>query len=496
MTTKKPADAERDAEDVIAAASNTVAADAAAEATEARDSAPASGGAASPSARTPRDRFFIPELAGNSSTGRSSLRLLRGIVLYFVLPVVLTVVASRALTPPSGVEASGPLAFLQNWVRDQPVPLAIAFFMLFASAFWFARHRLPFASAVYPKLPDGAARDLGPAFERGRALVEECRAIVNAPKLAVKDPLREELATAATQLVASMQDAPFVEKGFADALTKVNELLASKLDKHRKGEFREIIESVVIAISFALILRTFAFEPFKIPSSSMVPTLMVGDHIFVNKASYGLMLPGVQKRLFAQMPPTRGDVMVFKFPERPAEDFIKRVIALPGDTLEAKNGHPWINGWEVPSCFAGVFNYGDVDTGSGIPPAKHEADLFVEFLGQEAFFTIYDHAAGAFPESQGPFVVPAGEVMVMGDNRRNSHDSRFWNAGQGGGVPFDNIKGRANIVWLNLLDSSRMGAPVMGRGRLPAAQGELKAGVEKCYRDRPALDKTTPPAAK
>jgi signal peptidase I len=289
-----------------------------------------------------------------------------------------------------------------------------------------------------------------------------------------------------------MQDAPFTESNFAAALVKLDQLLADKLNKYRKSEFREVGESVFIAILAALVLRTFAFEAFKIPTSSMVPTLMVGDHIFVNKFSYGPTIPFLNKRVFSNMPPDRGDVMVFRFPERPDQDFIKRVIALPGDTLEAKNGHPWINGWEVPSCFAGVYTYSDAETA-----VKHEADLFVEYLGDEAFFTLYDHAQGMFPETQGPFVVKPDEVMVMGDNRRNSHDSRFWNAGQGGGVPYNNIKGRALIVWLSFTESkmdwSRIGAPVMGRPKVPPAMASLGPAVEKCMRERPPIDKTTPP---
>jgi signal peptidase I len=87
------------------------------------------------------------------------------------------------------------------------------------------------------------------------------------------------------------------------------------------------------------------------------------------------------------------------------------VIVLPGDRLEAKNGHPWINGWEVPHCLVGVYSYNDIDTPSG----RHEGDLFVEFLEDEAYLTLYDHASAGFPEHQGPFVAQPGEVWVMGD---------------------------------------------------------------------------------
>jgi signal peptidase I len=222
----------------------------------------------------------------------------------------------------------------------------------------------------------------------------------------------------------------------------------------------------------------------------------VGDHIFVNKFAYGPAIPWTKSRLFSHMPPERGDVMVFAFPEHPEQDFIKRVIAIPGDKLEARSGHPIINGWEVPSCFVGVYSYHEIDS----PMPHHEGDLFVEFLEDEAYLTLYDHAAGGFPEMQGPFFVKPGEVYVMGDNRNNSHDSRMWWGGQGGGVPFENIKGRALFVWLSVgengVDWSRLGAPVMGRPRLPAAMNGLEPALDKCMRERPAIEKTRPPSGK
>jgi signal peptidase I len=436
--------------------------------------------------------YTIPPLHGEVSAGRGLLRVVRAFALYFVLPALGAATLQWALTPPSGVEATGALAMVRSAVRDQPVPFVIGLFTLFATAAWFARHRLPLASAVYPKLPAEAARDLGPAFERARSLVEECRELLTRPNTAIEPFLRAKVAAGARDLVSAMQAPPFVEAPFVDALVKLDQLLLDHFKKFRKSEFREVGESVFVAVMCAMLLRTFAFEAFKIPTSSMVPTLMVGDHIFVNKFSYGPTIPFLNKRVFTHMPPDRGDVMVFRFPERPEQDFIKRVIALPGDTLEAKNGHPWINGWEVPSCFAGVYVYSDPESS-----LKHEADLFVEFLGDEAFFTLYDHAAGMFPETQGPFIVKPEEVMVMGDNRRNSHDSRFWNAGQGGGVPYDNIKGRALVVWLSFteakMDWSRVGAPVMGRPSAPKAMSSLGPAVEKCLKDRPPMDKTTPP---
>jgi signal peptidase I len=264
------------------------------------------------------------------------------------------------------------------------------------------------------------------------------------------------------------------------------------LSRWRKSEVREYVEAILMAVAVAFALRAFVVEAFKIPSGSMIPTLMVGDHIFVNKFSYGPAIPYTHSRVWTHMPPHRGDVMVFAFPEHPEQDFIKRVIVIPGDKLEARNGHPIINGWEVPSCRVGPWAYPDYDS----PVSRHEGDLYVEYLGDESYLTFYDHASHGFPdEYQGPYFAKEGEVWVMGDNRNNSHDSRMWFGGQGGGVPFDNIRGRALFVWLSVsdngLDWSREGVPVMGRPRLPPTASGLEPQFEQCLKNRPAV--TNPP---
>ena len=285
---------------------------------------------------------------------------------------------------------------------------------------------------------------------------------------------------------------PFDEHVFMDALARADGEVDIRLGRWRKSEVREYIEAIFMAVAVAFALRAFVIEAFKIPSGSMIPTLMVGDHIFVNKFSYGPAIPFTRARVWTDMPPKRGDVIVFEFPEHPEQDFIKRVIAIEGDKLEARNGHPILNGWEVPSCRVGSWTYSDYDS----PITRHEGDLVVEYLGDQSFLTFYDHASGMFPEYQGPYFAKKGEVWVMGDNRNNSHDSRMWFGGQGGGVPFDNIKGRALFVWLSFSDNgvdwSREGAPVMGRARLPPSASALAPAFENCLRTRPAI--TSPPA--
>jgi signal peptidase I len=320
-------------------------------------------------------------------------------------------------------------------------------------------------------------------------LTKHEKAVVRELTAKERDRLRADL----TALRETMESVPFDEETFMEALTRADGEIDVRLGRWRKSEVREYVEAILMAVAVAFALRAFVIEAFKIPSGSMIPTLMVGDHIFVNKFSYGPAIPYTHSRVWTSMPPRRGDVMVFAYPEHPEQDFIKRVIAIEGDKLEAKNGHPIINGWPVPSCRVGVWTYEEYDS----PVSRHEGDLYVEYLGDEAYLTFYDHFSGAFPEEQGPYFAKKGEVWVMGDNRNNSHDSRMWFGGRGGGVPFENIRGRALFVWLSVSDSgidwSREGAPVMGRPRLPPSARDLQSGLDECLKQRPAV--TNPPPA-
>ena len=419
---------------------------------------------------------------------RRGLRTVYWAAWFVLAPFVLACVLVWAATPSSGEVLEGGLSAMRAFVREQPVPVGIASLTLFELAFWMARHRLPLARHAYTPLPAGVSEDLRSAFERARTLLDEAEAILEENRTTLTKELsskeRARLRESLDELDGAMHDAPFQERAFVDALLRADGEVEVRLGRFRKSEVREYLESIFVAIAVALCLRAFVVEAFKIPSGSMIPTLQVGDHIFVNKFTYGPAIPYTRTRLFASMPPDRGDVMVFAFPEHPEQDFIKRVIALPGDKLEARGGHPILNGWEVPSCFVGLYTYTE-----GEPiPSKHEGDLFVEFLGDEAYLTLYDRYAGGLNDYQGPYIVKPGEVYVMGDNRNNSHDSRMWFGGQGGGVPFENIKGRALFVWL--------GAPVMGKPRLPPDMKGLEPGLDKCFRERPSLDKTSPPPGK
>jgi signal peptidase I len=231
----------------------------------------------------------------------------------------------------------------------------------------------------------------------------------------------------------------------------------------------------VVPVLVTIVLRVFVLEAFKVPSGAMMPTVLVGDHVFADKA------------VFRRREPRRGEVMVFAFPEHPEQDFLKRVVAVGGDRIVVKNGHPVINGWEVPSCAAGKWSYTESADDGG---ARHVGDLFVEFLDGAAYLTLYDRdQLGA--ELQGPWLVEPGHYFVMGDNRNNSHDSRTWFGGAGGTVPRTLVRGEPRWVWL-ATDPTRSGIDVGGaEPALPS--GVERAAVEACLAARPPRDKTVPP---
>ena len=179
-----------------------------------------------------------------------------------------------------------------------------------------------------------------------------------------------------------------------------------------KSTFREYVEAIGMALLLALFIRTFIVQAFKIPSGSMIPTLLIGDHILVNKLSYGLRIPFWEEYLVEYQKPQRGDVIVFIFPEDRTKDFIKRVIAVGGETVEIRNKKVYINGNPIPDTHA-YFKNGEMM--GEIQP------------GQNNF---------------GPTTVPENHLFVMGDNRDSSHDSRFW-----GFVSLDEVRGKAFLIY-------------------------------------------------
>ncbi len=189
----------------------------------------------------------------------------------------------------------------------------------------------------------------------------------------------------------------------------------------QKSTVREYFESIVVAVILALFIRTFVVQAFKIPTGSMEPNLLVGDHLLVNKFVFASTASGLERLLLPVRPVVRGDVVVFKFPEDPERDFIKRIIGLPGETIEVRGTQVLIDGTAIAQPFA-------------------------------HFLLPHDPASpvneGDPRERYGPVTVPAGHYFAMGDNRDNSQDSRYW-----GFMPGHYVKGRALMIYWSFGDA-------------------------------------------
>jgi len=232
--------------------------------------------------------------------------------------------------------------------------------------------------------------------------------------------------------------------------------------RDRRGErgagFFDDLPTLLLAVAIALVIRTFAFQSFYVPSESMLPTLLIGDHVFVTKVAYGPRVPTTRARLPGYREPRRGDVAVFQLarggsriyardhrPDLPSEAFIKRLIALPGETVELRDGVVWIDGVEqVQTPTGGTFG----------APGGRRYDVLEEQLGSCAHTILDDPAVAAF--SMEPMTVPEDRYFFMGDNRDNSYDSRMW-----GTVQVADLEGPAGLLywswdwtggWLELLN--------------------------------------------
>lgn len=279
-----------------------------------------------------------------------------------------------------------------------------------------------------------ARRDARELLKETRWLLTKHGAAVPKEELAKVQKARDELDA------ATKTNQPDLMVGLS---RRLDELLGVHFQDVRKGALRQNIESIGGAVLVALLLRLFVVEMYKIPSGSMVPTLLIGDHLFISKFLYGIRIPFVNRMLVQWGVPHRGDVIVFNSPRDPSKDLIKRVAAVPGDTLEVRDEVVYLNGEKQPrERVDSDFFYWDYDEqGERWFGQGHNA-RFLETLSGVVHDTLQRTDYPATPY-QGPFHVPADSVFVMGDNRDNSADSRF---DGGWTVPYGNIKGKAFII--------------------------------------------------
>ncbi len=240
----------------------------------------------------------------------------------------------------------------------------------------------------------------------------------------------------------------------------VDRLFFAKARRARAGLLDEDREPVVVdyaraffpILAVVLVLRSFVAEPFRIPSSSMMPTLLIGDFILVNKFAYGLRLPVNNHKVVEIGLPERGDVVVFRPEAHPDQDWIKRVVGLPGDRIAYRDNVLYVNG--EPSRYQPVGRY----VGKGRGAEMSGAALLVEDLGGTRHEVLEIDSPLYASHGVGDWTVPEGEYFVMGDNRDRSDDSRFW-----GTLPESRLRGKAFLVWMNFdgsaggVDFSRIG---------------------------------------
>jgi signal peptidase I len=267
---------------------------------------------------------------------------------------------------------------------------------------------------------------------------------------------RRRRAAAQLEAHAGQRSAALSARGIAEDEPQIAEAKQKVLAQPWWLDWTAGLFPVILAV---FVLRSFLFEPFKIPSGSMIPTLLVGDLILVNKFTYGLRLPVVNTKLTEGTPPKRGDVMVFRYPPKPSLDYIKRVVGVPGDEVAYLNKKLTINGQPVETTR--LPDYFDRD-------AMRYFKQFEEKLGDQPHRLLNDDERPAFVPGVEDFAfkqncrysvegvvckVPEGHYFMMGDNRDNSLDSRYW-----GFVPDRNIVGKAFLIWMNFGDFKRIGS--------------------------------------
>jgi len=229
-------------------------------------------------------------------------------------------------------------------------------------------------------------------------------------------------------------------------VAQVDDYFRTQLRPFKRNWMAEFIDSVWWVVLIALCIRFFLFESFRVPTGSMVPNIYIGDMLFVNKYIYGLRPPLTRWHFFRFKEPTRGEVVVFIFPEQPSQDFVKRVIGLPGDRVRLEGRRIFVNGKELQRERIGTFTY--VENNGNERHAEWYRETNGDGVSYEVLYSSENEPHLSLLECrfcESEFTVPPHSLFVMGDNRDVSLDSRYW-----GFVPYANLKGRASMIWFSV----------------------------------------------
>ena len=275
-------------------------------------------------------------------------------------------------------------------------------------------------------------------IKKSQELLNSTKSILEARKNDISPDIRNIFSERLDDLEKALElDEPAQIKSSYDSLKN---LFDQNLSGFSKSKLRQNVEAIVIALCLALLIRTFIVQPFKIPSGSMIPTLLIGDHLLVNKFIYGTKIPFTNIRVLPVENINRGDVVVFKFPGNDSVNkglhYIKRAIGLPGDVIDIDGRDVIINGQKVKQVYEGSYEYYEQGT-------EISTDKYIDTLSENIFDVIYKKSSinTTKGKTNFPITVPDDHIFVLGDNRDNSYDSRFW-----GFVPINNISGKAFLI--------------------------------------------------